>query len=306
MPEVIGSDQDLTESYASVRHQHPTALVLDGQRGEDAVGTPACECLGDRRLMGGVGFRCLEVQVAIVGRDPKHGGPVAQMDLLDRPRDRVVESVELLIDPSFHRFLPSRDGPRIGRRRAAHGIKDRVRRSSGLELFERAALRVAVGAPADHGRRVAEPAALQALVADLADELRLERDPLRVAAAAPAARSARAAALAEARTADERFQRLAELAPFLRAERGGVADVLERALAVVEAQEEAAHPIALALQAISTHHAIGRAVVLHLDHHALALHVALLGALGDDAVLSHAVDVCEPAARRVGIARSAA
>ena len=71
-------------------------------------------------------------------------------------------------------------------------------------------------------------------------------------------------------------------------------DVLQRALIVVQAEQETAHAVAVALHAIAADHAVRRAMVLHLHHHALALDVALLGALGDDAVLPDAVHVGEP------------
>ncbi len=169
---------------------------------------------------------------------------------------------------------------------------------SNVQLFGSRSVRQRID-----GRRVSEPAALQALVANLADELRLERDPLGVSSGAPPARPARAAALAEARSADEGLERLAELASLFRAERRRVTDVLQRSLVVVQTKEQASHSIAVALQAITTDHAVGGSMVFHLDHDALALDVALRRSLGDDAVLPDAVDVFEPTACDVGIVR---
>lgn len=113
----------------------------------------------------------------------------------------------------------------------------------------------------------------------------------------PAARTAGRPAEAEALAAFERAQHLAQLAPLLRAERGRVPDVVERSGSVVQPEKEARHAVALRLHAVPAHHAVGGAMVLHLHHHALALDVRLLRALGDDPVLPEAVHVLEPAAR---------
>ena len=83
-------------------------------------------------------------------------------------------------------------------------------------------------------------------------------------------------------------------------ERRGDADVVQRALVVVEPEQQRADQRAGALlvPAEAGDHAVGGAHVLHLEHRALARLVGGVARLGDHAVEAGALEAVEPVARR--------
>src|SRR6185436_13782622 len=95
------------------------------------------------------------------------------------------------------------------------------------------------------------------------------------------------------------------LLPAYHRERRRDAHVVQVALVVVEAEQERAEQRALALlvEAEACHHALGGALVLDLEHGALAGLVRLLGALGDHAVEAGALEAREPLHRERMVAR---
>ena len=95
---------------------------------------------------------------------------------------------------------------------------------------------------------------------------------------------------------DERLQFRRELPTAAVRERGGAADVDERAVVVVEAEEERADAGAGGVDAVAEHHDLGGAFVLHLQQGALARRVRLGEGLGDDAVEAGALELHEPPA----------
>src|SRR5439155_197789 len=126
--------------------------------------------------------------------------------------------------------------------------KSAIRRSAparGLDtqLLERARSRFAVGSPPLEPRSVPEASVLDAIERDLAHERRLQVDPLGVAASRPSAGSARRSASTEALAALERGQELAELLPFRGLERRRVSHVMQDAVVVVQAEQEAPDPL---------------------------------------------------------------
>src|SRR6185295_19425192 len=100
-------------------------------------------------------------------------------------------------------------------------------------------------------------------------------------------------------------QLLGERRPAVPRERGRDPDVVELAVVVVQPQQERADvragPVLVPPEA--GHDAVGRPLVLDLQHRALARLVRRLEALGDDAVEAGALDTVEPICRGVPIAR---
>ena len=84
------------------------------------------------------------------------------------------------------------------------------------------------------------------------------------------------------------------------------ADVVQRAVVVVEAEQQRADALAVFVDAVPGDHAVGRAFVLHLHHRALAGPVRAVERLGDDAVEPRAFEVLEPVGRDVAVARGRA
>src|SRR5712671_1176288 len=121
-----------------------------------------------------------------------------------------------------------------------------------FQLVVAAGARVLVRAPALEVRGVAEAVALQVIVSDLADARGAERLPAQVLAAVPAAGGARHALVAFLRASPvapgmvlervlaQRRELLHQLAALRGGEAGRDADVVQRALVVVQAEEQRA------------------------------------------------------------------
>ena len=80
-------------------------------------------------------------------------------------------------------------------------------------------------------------------------------------------------------------------------------DVMENTLPVVQTQQQRTHPVPVLVHPISRHRAVGRAVVLRLEHHPLVRDIWEVGRLGDDAVEAGALEAVEPIARLVDRSR---
>ena len=78
-------------------------------------------------------------------------------------------------------------------------------------------------------------------------------------------------------------------------------DVVQVAVVVEQAEEQRADAVAVLVPAEPGDHAVGRALVLHLRHHALVLLVGLVGGLGHHAVEPGALEADEPVLRDVRI-----
>ena len=190
-----------------------------------------------------------------------------------------------------------------------------------LELLVAAGLRVAVGAPPLEVRGVPEPPALHVLVADLDHPLGPQRREGQVLALAPAALGARdpvgvggeellpVAPRVLLDRAHQRLQLLDELGPARLGEAGADADVLELALVVVEAEQEAAEQRPLGggvlVLAVAGDDHVGGARVLDLEHGAAVLGVRRVERLGDHAVEPGALELVEPALRLLRVLRGA-
>src|SRR6202011_6229472 len=128
-------------------------------------------------------------------------------------------------------------------------------------------------------------------------------DPGQVLAAAPAAGSAGGAAVAEAVTADQRLELVQHLLTCGGGKRRRVADVVEHALVVVEAQQQRADAGTSGRFPVAAHDAVDSALVLDLDHHPLPRRVGLVGLLGDHAVAAGALVLLEPGDGFLGVYR---
>src|SRR5205085_5628093 len=150
--------------------------------------------------------------------------------------------------------------------------------------------------------------ALHVVVRDFDHALRTQRLPAQVLAAIPSAGAA-GHALARLfgflpvtprvtveRSLAQRRELLHELLAHDVAERRGDADVMERAVVIVEAEQERADHRARAVlvPAKARDDAVGRARVLDLDHRALARLVRRVEPLGHDAVEPRAFEALEP------------
>ena len=82
----------------------------------------------------------------------------------------------------------------------------------------------------------------------------------------------------------QRRQLVHQLLAPLAAERRAHPDVVERSLVVVEAEQQRPHALAVLVPAEAADHAVGRAVVLHLEHGPLVLEVGAVDRLGHHAV----------------------
>src|SRR5947208_14283770 len=108
----------------------------------------------------------------------------------------------------------------------------------GSDLSPGAVLRILVRPPADEARAVPEAVLLQLVVAHLADELRLDRVPVELLAAGPAALPSRDPFAADRTGSPQLRQLLLELAADRRREAGTVADEVEPTLRVEEAAQQ--------------------------------------------------------------------
>src|SRR5437667_50739 len=141
-----------------------------------------------------------------------------------------------------------------------------VRAPGGSDLSPGAVLRIFVRPPADEARAVPEAVLLQLVVAHLADELRLDRVPVELLAPRPAALASRDSVAADRTGRPQLRQLLLELAPHRRRKAGAVADEVEPALSVVEAEQERRDPtLGLVAPAEADDHAVRGSIRLHLD-----------------------------------------
>src|SRR3712207_1304111 len=102
---------------------------------------------------------------------------------------------------------------------------------------------------------------------------------------------------------DKRRQRLGEAVASFARERRGNADVAERAVVVVEAEEKRADPLPRREPAEASDDALGRPLRLHLEHRAPARLVRSVDRLRDDAVHPAAGEAVEPGAGELGVPR---
>src|SRR5262249_48551340 len=176
-----------------------------------------------------------------------------------------------------------------------------------LELIVAAVLRGSVGPPAQERRRVPETTALQVIVLHLADALDAKRLPGQVLARVPAALRARHAlalvrrvrpfppGMVLERSGAQRRQLGGERAPCGHRERGRDPDVLQRAVLVVQPEQQRADDSrALLVPAEAGDDAVCGARVLDLQHRALAGLVRALRTLGDHTVEPGALETPEP------------
>ena len=77
-------------------------------------------------------------------------------------------------------------------------------------------------------------------------------------------------------------------------EAGGHPDVVQRAVVVVEAEQQRAHAVAALVGAVAGDHAVGGALVLHLQQGALVGHVRAVEVLGHHPVEAGALEAHEP------------
>jgi hypothetical protein len=185
-----------------------------------------------------------------------------------------------------------------------------------LQLVVAAFCRAAVWAPAQEGGGVPEAIALQVVVLHFADPFDAERLPRQVFPALqrlwPPGIRLMASALAVARPstgarpAPSRAARqfVGELAPAGHRERRRDADVMERPLLVVEAEQQRPDEIASGLVPSKPgDDAVGRALVLDLEHRALARLIRQRVGLGDDTVETGAFEPLQPLGSDRSIAR---
>src|SRR6188768_2813760 len=161
-----------------------------------------------------------------------------------------------------------------------------------VQLREQALLRRLVVAEAVVPAAVPDPARGGMVVADLDYQLGAQRHPLEVAAAGPAAwlGGATLACL-------QGFEQSTQAAFGLVAEAGDVADGAQLA-AVVEAEDQGADGALLLARAPAHHHAVDRALALHLRHP-----FALAGDVEGVELLGHrSLGAPQPFLRLVGVA----
>src|SRR5262249_2232174 len=215
-------------------------------------------------------------------------------------------------------------GPR--RRTADYGrrAENAVQLGGGrdFQLIVAAVLRALVWTPAQELRGMSEPSPLHVVVRDLTDALRPERLPAQIFPAVPPAGrtgqplSLRAGFLlchgpippwmvferigAHPRQLDD------ELLAHGCRERRGDPDMVERAIVVVQAEQERAdhRAGALLVPAEAGDYAVSRAFVLHLDHRAFSGAIGLVETLCHDTIEAGALEAVEPVRRKRSIARS--
>ena len=156
-----------------------------------------------------------------------------------------------------------------------------------------------------------EPAVLQLTEGDLGDSLDPDRHPRQILAGVPSALRARQPACGMSlrlgpvaprvpveRVRQQGRQLVQQLSATLHREAGSDTDVMQPTFVVVQAQQQRADPLAILVNPVAGHRAIGRAFVLHLDQGALVRRVRIAEALGDDAVQTGTLELDEPSLRR--------
>src|ERR1700674_2535515 len=171
----------------------------------------------------------------------------------------------------------------------------------GLELGQGARLRRLVGPPALKADAVTEATVLQTIERDFAHEFRAQRFPGEVAVLRPATRSARRPPALKTGPATQRLEHCDQVASLRVVESRGVANELE-GLAAIDAEQERPDTLAVVAPAKPTDDNVRRALLLDLDHGALARFVDALDALGHDAVEPGSAVFLQPADRDVAIA----
>ena len=161
---------------------------------------------------------------------------------------------------------------------------------------------------------MAQPSAVELGVGDLADAVRRERNPVHRHARLPAPGCAlepagRAAAEQEAVLPGVALQRDRERRQLARQallrrprERARDADVLEATALVEEPEQERRHRRRLRRSPHAGHDAVGRALVLDLEHRPPAVLVRPVARLRDDAVQAAAAEALQPAGGDVAVA----
>src|SRR5262245_14634586 len=218
------------------------------------------------------------------------------------------------------------------------GIGDRLTRLGGggaaedqsqlvrgrlLELVVAAVRGGLVGAPALEGGRVADAVALEMVVRDLDHTLEAEGLPRQVLAAVPPRRGTRQAlargirgaevgplgpfapGVAVERVLAQRLELLGERLPTVPGERRGDADVVQLP-AIVEQPEQQRpdmRPLPVLVPPEAGDRAVGGALVLDLEHRALAGLVRPLEPLRDHAVEAGALEPVEPAGGERAVGR---
>lgn len=211
-------------------------------------------------------------------------------------------------DPDYDPWRRFRSGPRASR--AEHTLQ--LVGGSDLQLIVAAVLRALVGTPAHELRGMPEARPLQVVVGDFADADGPQRLPAQVLASIPAARRAGEALslrvrlrlrlgpvaprVAFKRMLTQRRQLGDELLALRIGKRRGDSDVVQRALVVVEAEQERSDHRARSplVPAETGDHAVGGAPVFDLDHRALAGSVGCVQTLRYDAVEPGALETTEP------------
>ena len=188
-----------------------------------------------------------------------------------------------------------------------------ARRGPGLPAGRRYTCRVAVRPPTHEGRGVTKAAGLQVVVGDFAHRLRTHRFPSHVFAGVPAVRAARCAPIALVRrpvgpgvalehVGAHRLELVDEGLPPGDTEPRGDPHVVQRAVAVIEAEQQRADPGTVLVDPVTAHDAVGCALMLHLEHGPLVRQVAQVRRLGHDAVEAGPFEACEPVGSRCRVA----
>src|SRR5436190_19440231 len=180
-------------------------------------------------------------------------------------------------------------------------------RRSDFELIVAAVLGVLVGTPALEDRGMSEAIAFHVIVLHLAHALDAQRLPGQIFARAPAALPAGHAArlglsvrpfapgMILERVLAEGFELFHEVMAHLHRERGRHADMLQRAVVVIQAEQKRSDGVLAALMpAKSGDHAVGGARVFDLEHRALARLIGGVSGFRHDAVEPGPFEAVEP------------
>ena len=185
-------------------------------------------------------------------------------------------------------------------------------RHGNLQLGVGARARFAIAPPAAKRGGVTKPVTLEMVVADLAHQLRRHGLPREVLLRVPPARRSWPAGAAsvgrhrlpgmtleipQAAGSEVVHEALAQGDR----EAGRHPDMVKRSVLVVQAEKQRADTPTVLMPPETTHDAVCRAFVLHLQHDALALPIAEPHGLGDDAVEPGAFEAREPVPGHGGI-----
>ena len=168
--------------------------------------------------------------------------------------------------------VPSPDGA-DGSQSIEHGLR---------ELTRSAAPGVAVRAPTKEAKAMSEAATIDVAAGDLAGHLRRHWPPYQVTLSRPSAIAGHAT-VDEARLATVSSQPFRRLRALRSWQHAAVADVVENAAGIVQAEDESRREARWILH-VASHNAINRSQASHLDHEALAGTVREAAPLGDYAL----------------------